>query len=348
MKKAFITGINGQDGSYLSELLLNKGYEVHGLLRRSSVMNISNIEHLYSDPHIKDAKFFLHYGDMTDSSNLLQLVRKIEPDEIYNLAAQSHVRISFDMPEYTSDVDAMGPLRLLESIRMLGMVGKVKFYQASTSEMFGKVTESPQTEDTLLHPRSPYGIAKVYAHWLTKHYREAYDMFACSGILFNHESPRRGENFVSRKITIAAVRIANGMQNCLYLGNLYAKRDWGYAEEYVDAMWRMLKQEKPDEYVIATGETHTVKEFVEAAFNELGIDIAWEGEGMDENGVNRANGQVIVRIDPYYFRPTEVDLLIGDSSKAERVFGWKAQMKFRELAALMVREDLNRFKRLKV
>ncbi len=344
MKKAFITGINGQDGSYLSELLLEKGYQVHGLLRRSSVMNISNIEHLYLDPHIKEAKFFLHYGDMTDSSNLLQLVRKIEPDEIYNLAAQSHVRISFDMPEYTSDVDAMGPLRLLESVRMLGMVGKIKYYQASTSEMFGKVSESPQTENTSLHPRSPYGIAKVYAHWLTKHYREAYDMFACSGILFNHESPRRGENFVSRKITIAAIKIANGAQDCLYLGNLYAKRDWGYSKEYVEAMWRMMQLEKPDDFVIATGETHTVKEFVEAAFDELGIGISWEGEGKDERGVNRANGRVIVRIDPYYFRPAEVDLLVGDSSKAERAFGWKAQMKFRELAALMVREDLKRIK----
>ncbi len=339
MKKALITGINGQDGSYLAELLVSKEYEVHGLIRRSSVMNIGNIEHLYMDPHVKDASFFLHYGDLTDSSNLLQLIRKIEPDEIYNLAAQSHVRISFDTPEYTSDVNALGALRLLEAVRMLGKTDMTKFYQASTSEMFGKVAESPQTEKTLLHPRSPYGIAKVYAHWLTRHYREAYGMFACSGILFNHESPRRGENFVSRKITMAVARIAAGEQDCLYLGNLYAKRDWGYSKEYVEAMWLMLQQPEPDDFVIATGETHTVKEFVEAAFRHVGIELDWQGEGLDEKGVDRATSKVVVRIDPYYFRPAEVDLLVGDASKAERVLGWKAKTKFAELARLMMNEE---------
>jgi len=345
MKKAFITGINGQDGSYLSELLLEKGYEVHGLLRRSSVMKMDNIDHLYKDLHKEGARFFLHYGDLTDSSNLLHLVSKIQPDEIYNLAAQSHVRISFDTPEYTSDVNALGPMRLLEAIRMLGMTDKIRFYQASTSEMFGKVAESPQTEATIFHPRSPYGIAKLYGHWITTHYREAYNMFACSGILFNHESPRRGENFLTRKVTIAATRIVKGLQDCMYLGNLYAKRDWGYSKEYVEAMWLMLQQSTPEDYVIATGETRTVKEFVDAAFHELGITLEWRGEGIEEHAVNPANGQTVVRIDPYYYRPAEVDLLIGDSAKAERQLGWKAKTTFQDLVSLMVREDLKKLER---
>lgn len=342
MKKAFITGITGQDGSYLSELLLEKGYEVHGLLRRSSVMNISNIEHLYLDPHIKDAKFFLHYGDMTDSSNLINLFQKIQPDEVYNLAAQSHVRISFDTPEYTADVNAIGPLRLVEAIRSQGMTDRVRLYQASTSEMFGKVAESPQTESTPFHPRSPYGIAKMYAHWLMLNCREAYNMFASSGILFNHESPRRGENFVSRKVTIAVAKIAKGLQDTLYLGNMNAKRDWGYSKEYVEAMWLMLQQDAPQDYVIATGETHTVREFTELAFKEVGIDIVWQGEGLDELGVDAKTGKVLVKIDPYYFRPTEVDLLIGDSSKAQRELGWKPKTTLHELVRMMVASDVKK------
>ncbi|HEU0050480.1 MAG TPA: GDP-mannose 4,6-dehydratase [Patescibacteria group bacterium] len=342
MKKALITGINGQDGSYLAELLIEKGYEVHGIIRRSSTVNIEKIDHLYSDLHDANTKLFLHYGDLTDSSNLLHLVQKIGPDEIYNLAAQSHVRISFDTPEYTADVNALGALRLLESIRMLGMVKQVKFYQASTSEMFGKAAETPQRETTVFHPRSPYGIAKLFAHWLTTHYREAYDMFSCAGILFNHESPRRGENFVTRKIVIASVNIAAGEQECLYLGNLYARRDWGYAKEYVEAMWKMLQLDQPEDFVIATGETHTVKEFIEIAFKEVGIPIVWRGSGIDEQGVNELNGKTVVRIDPYFFRPAEVDLLLGDASKAARVLNWKPQTRFEELVRLMVRAELAR------
>ncbi len=343
MKKAFVTGINGQDGSYLAEFLLEKGYEVHGLIRRSSLMRIDNIDHLYNDPHVKDSRFFLHYGDVTDSSNLLHLMQKIQPDEVYNLAAQSHVRISFDTPEYTADANAIGPLRLLEALRMLGMEKHVKFYQASTSEMFGKVVETPQKETTPFYPRSPYGIAKLFAHWLTTHYREAYQMYACAGILFNHESPRRGENFVSRKITMAVVRIAHGLQDTLYLGNLYAKRDWGYAKEYVDAIWRMMQLDRPEDFVIATGETHTVKEFVDLAFREAGIPLVWQGEGIDEKGIHSVTNQVLVQIDPYYFRPSEVDLLIGDAARAEQVLHWKAQTKFEELARLMLQADLKRF-----
>ncbi len=340
MKKALITGVNGQDGSYLAELLLDGGYEVHGIIRRSSINKIEKIEHLSNDPHDPNGRFFLHYGDLTDSSNLLYLLQRIQPDEIYNLAAQSHVRISFDTPEYTSNVNALGPLRLLEAVRMIGRTKDVKYYQASTSEMFGKVVETPQRETTPFYPRSPYGIAKLYAHWLTRHYREAYGMFACSGILFDHESPRRGENFVSRKVTMAIARIVAGHDETLYLGNLYAKRDWGFAKEYVDAMWRMLQQDAPDDYVVSTGETHTVKEFVELAFQEAGIGLAWEGEGLDEKGINRSTGKVLVKIDPYFFRPAEVDLLIGDASKAARVLGWTPKMKFPELVRLMVREDI--------
>jgi len=344
-KVALITGVTGQDGAYLAELLLSKGYEVHGIKRRSSLFNTDRIDHLYQDPHEKNVKFKLHYGDLTDSSNLTRIVQEVQPDEIYNLAAQSHVKVSFETPEYTANSDAVGTLRLLEAIRILGLEKKTKFYQASTSELYGKVQEIPQTEKTPFYPRSPYGVAKLYAFWIVKNYREAYDMYACNGILFNHESPLRGETFVTRKITRAAARIKLGLQDCMYLGNLDAKRDWGHAKDYVEGMWRMLQQEKADDYVLATGETIEVREFVTKAFKELEIEVEWKGQGVDEIGINKATGAEIVKIDPKYFRPTEVDLLVGDSTKARTELGWKPNFGVDELVKDMVKADLALFKR---
>lgn len=344
-KVALITGVTGQDGAYLADLLLKKGYEVHGIKRRSSLFNTDRIDHLYQDPHEKNVKFKLHYGDMTDSSNLTRIVQEVQPDEIYNLAAQSHVMVSFETPEYTANSDAVGTLRLLEAIRILGLEKKTKFYQASTSELYGKVQEIPQTEKTPFYPRSPYGVAKLYAFWIVKNYREAYDMYACNGILFNHESPLRGETFVTRKITRAAARIKLGMQDCMYLGNLDAKRDWGHAKDYVEGMWRMLQQDKPDDYVLATGETIEVREFVTKAFQELEIEVEWKGSGVKEIGTNKATGDEIVKIDPKYFRPTEVDLLVGDATKARTELGWKTTFGVDELVKDMVRADLALFKR---
>ena len=341
-KKALITGITGQDGSYLAELLLNKDYEVHGMIRRASSFNRERIEHLYKDPHGKSLSLFLHYGDLTDSSNMNRMLERIEPDEIYNLAAQSHVRVSFDVPEYTADVDAVGTLRLLDAIKETGI--KSRFYQASTSELYGKVREVPQSEKTPFYPRSPYGVAKLYAYWIVVNYREAYALHASNGILFNHESPRRGENFVTRKITLGAAAIKAGKQECLYLGNLDAKRDWGYAPDYVRAMWLMLQQPKPDDYVIATGETHAVREFIEKSFGALGIALEWQGKEVDEIGVDKASGRVIVRIDPKYFRPTEVDLLLGDPSKAKTALSWKPSVTFDELVAIMTKADYDKIK----
>ncbi len=337
-KTALITGITGQDGSYLAELLLEKGYEVHGIVRRSSTFNTDRIDHIFQDPHTKKASLFLHYGDLTDSSNLSRLIETIKPDEIYNLGAQSHVRVSFDMPEYTGDVVALGTLRLLDAIRESGV--KTKLYQASSSEMYGLVQKVPQDEETPFYPRSPYGVAKVYGFWITKNYRESYNLFACNGILFNHESPRRGETFVTRKITRGLSRIKLGIDSTLYLGNLDAKRDWGYAKDYVEGMWLMLQQEEPDDYVLATNETHTVREFVEATANHLGFDITWRGEGIKEEGVDAKTGKVIVRIDEKYFRPAEVDLLIGDYTKAKKKLGWEPKVTFKELAKIMVESDL--------
>lgn len=344
-KVALITGVTGQDGAYLAEFLLSKGYEVHGIKRRSSLFNTDRIDHLYQDPHEKDVKFKLHYGDMTDSSNLTRIVQEIQPDEVYNLAAQSHVKVSFETPEYTANSDAMGTLRILEAIRILGLEKKTKFYQASTSELYGKVQEIPQKETTPFYPRSPYGVAKLYAFWIVKNYREAYDMYACNGILFNHESPLRGETFVTRKITRAAARIKLGLQETVYLGNLDAKRDWGHARDYVKGMWLMLQQDKAEDYVLATGKTIEVREFVTKAFKELDIEIEWEGKGVEEVGINKANGKEIVKVDPKYFRPTEVDLLVGDPSKAEKDLGWKASMGVDELVKDMVQADLALFKR---
>lgn len=344
-KVALITGVTGQDGSYLAELLLSKGYEVHGIKRRSSLFNTDRIDHLYQDPHEKNVKFKLHYGDLTDSSNLTRIVQEVQPDEIYNLAAQSHVKVSFETPEYTANSDAVGTLRLLEAIRILGLEKKTKFYQASTSELYGKVQEIPQTEKTPFYPRSPYGVAKLYAFWIVKNYREAYDMYACNGILFNHESPLRGETFVTRKITRAAARIKLGLQDCMYLGNLDAKRDWGHAKDYVEGMWRMLQQDKADDYVLATGETIEVREFVTKAFKKLEIEVEWKGQGVDEIGINKATGAEIVKIDPKYFRPTEVDLLVGDSTKARTELGWKPTFGVDELVKDMVKADLALFKR---
>ena len=340
MKKALITGVTGQDGSYLAELLLKKGYEVHGLKRRASSFNSSRVDHLYRDPHLADARFFMHYADMTDTSNLVRLIQQIEPDEIYNLAAQSHVQVSFECPEYTAETDATGVLRLLEAIRILGLEQKIRFYQASTSELFGRVRETPQNENTPFYPRSPYACAKLYAYWIVVNYREAYGIHASNGILFNHESPRRGETFVTRKITMAAANIALGNLDCLYLGNLNAKRDWGFAGDYVEAMWLMLQQEKPDDFVIATGRTTAVRDFVALAFKEIGIDIVWNGSGLDETGADAKTGKILVRVDPRYFRPTEVDLLLGDPSKAYRTLGWKPKVTLEELAHLMVASDL--------
>ena len=336
LKKTLITGITGQDGSYLAELLLEKGYEVHGMLRRSSSFNTGRIDHLYNDPGILDKRMYLHYGDLTDSSNLNRLLEKIEPDEIYNLGAQSHVQVSFEVPEYTAEVDAIGTLRFLDAIKDTGV--KTKFYQASTSELYGKTQDVPQSEKTPFYPRSPYGVAKIYGYWIIVNYREAYDLFACNGILFNHESPRRGPTFVTRKITRAAARIKYGIQEKLVLGNLDAKRDWGYAPEYVEGMWLMLQQEEPDDFVMATGEAHTVREFVDLAFRELDIELEWKGEGVDEKGID-SKSNVRVEIDKRYFRPTEVDFLIGDASKAERELSWKAVTKFENLVAIMAKAD---------
>ena len=368
MKRALITGITGQDGSYLTEILLEKGYEVHGIIRKSSSFNTGRIDHLYSDKNILNKKMFLHYGDLVDTSNLNRLLEKIEPDEIYNLAAQSHVKVSFEIPDYTGQVDALGTLRFLDAIREVGL-GKVKFYQASTSELFGKVREVPQKETTPFYPRSPYGVAMLYGFWIIVNYREAYNIFASNGILFNHESPRRGETFVTRKITRAVVRIATGIQKALLLGNLDAKRDWGFAPEYCEGMWRILQHDKAEDFVLATGETHTVKEFVEKSFKAGGIELAWEGRGVDKKGkVKKINweaakklvgedvyskcrfpltsklkiGDVVIAVDPNYYRPTEVDLLIGDPSKARKLLGWKAKTKFDDLIILMVKSDLEK------
>ena len=342
MKKALITGITGQDGSYLTELLLKKGYEVHGIIRRSSSFNTFRIDHLYKDESILNKSLFLHYGDLTDSSNLNRLVEKIQPDEIYNLGAQSHVQVSFELPEYTAEVDGVGTLRFLDAIRETGI--KTKFYQASTSELYGKVQEIPQTEQTPFYPRSPYGVAKLYAYWIVVNYREAYDIFACNGILFNHESERRGKTFVTRKISVAVSKIILGLQDSLSIGNLDAKRDWGYAPEYCEGMWRMLQAEKPDDYVMATGETHTVREFIEESFDVLGEEIIWEGEGIDEKGILKSSGQMVVNINPRYFRPTEVELLIGDASKAKTNLGWVPKVTFKELVKIMVTADYKKQK----
>jgi GDPmannose 4,6-dehydratase len=369
LKKALITGITGQDGSYLTELLLEKGYVVHGIIRRSSSFNTGRIDHLYNDPEILNKKLFLHYGDLVDTSNMNRLLEKIEPDEIYNLAAQSHVKVSFEVPDYTAQVDALGTLRFLDAIREVGL-RKVKFYQASTSELYGKVREIPQNEKTPFYPRSPYGVAKLYGYWIIVNYREAYDIFASNGILFNHESPRRGETFVTRKITRAASRIAAGLQKQLLLGNMEAKRDWGFAPEYCEGMWKILQHEKADDFVLATGETQTVRRFAELTFYNLGIELEWKGKGIDDTGViktidlnkaeeligyssNKNNyindftkelkpGDVVVAVDPNYYRPTEVDLLIGDAFKAEKLLGWKAKTNFEELVKLMIKSDMDK------
>jgi len=340
-KKALITGVTGQDGSYLAEFLLSKGYEVHGIKRRSSSFNTDRIDHLYQDPHERGVRLFLHYGDLTDSTNLIRIVQQVQPDEIYNLAAQSHVAVSFETPEYTANADAIGTLRLLESIRILGLAHKTRFYQASTSEMFGLVQETPQRETTPFYPRSPYGAAKVYGHWITVNYREAYGLYACSGILFNHESPIRGETFVTRKITRGLARISQRMEKCIYLGNLDSQRDWGHARDYVRAQWLMLQQEKPDDFVIATGEQHSVREFVAAAGTEVGMRIEFRGKGLDEQGVDARTGNVVVRVDPRYFRPTEVETLLGDPSRARARLGWKPEHSFADLVREMVASDLD-------
>lgn len=340
-KKALITGITGQDGSYLAELLLEKGYEVHGVIRRSSSFNTGRIDHIFNDPKYSGKTFFLHHGDITDTSNINRLLEKIVPDEIYNLAAQSHVKVSFEVPEYTAEVDAIGTLRFLDAIREVGI--KTKFYQASTSELYGKVQAIPQDEKTPFYPRSPYGVAKLYGYWIIVNYREAYNIFACNGILFNHESPRRGETFVTRKITMAAARIKLGLQQKLLLGNLNAKRDWGYAPEYVEGMWRMLQLDAPEDFVLATGETHTVREFVDAAFGELDMPLKWVGEGDQEKGL--LNGKIVVEVDPKYYRPTEVDILIGNPTKAKAKLGWEAKTKFADLARLMAKADFELVKK---
>jgi len=339
-KTALITGITGQDGSYLAELLLDKNYIVHGIKRRSSSFNTERIDHLYQDPRVTKNNFFLHYGDLTDSTNIISLIQKIQPDEIYNLAAQSHVHVSFQIPEYTANVDATGTLRILEAVRLLGLEKKTKIYQASTSELYGLVQEIPQNEKTPFYPRSPYGVAKLYGYWMTVNYRESYNIFACNGILFNHESPRRGETFVSRKITRAVAAISNGKQNKLFLGNLDAKRDWGHAKDYVEGMWLMLQQDKPDDFVLATGKMHSVRECVEKAFSFVNIPITWKGEGLDEKGFNSVTGEVLVEVDPYYFRPAEVSLLLGDASKAKEKLGWQPAISFEELIREMVESDL--------
>lgn len=345
MKTALITGITGQDGAYLAELLLAKGYTVHGIKRRASMFNTDRIDHLYRDPHERGVKLKLHYGDLTDATNLIRIIQETQPDEIYNLAAQSHVMVSFETPEYTANSDALGTLRMLEAIRILGLAKKTRFYQASTSELYGKVQEIPQTETTPFYPRSPYGVAKLYSYWITVNYREAYDFFACNGILFNHESPIRGETFVTRKITRAVARIKLGLQKKMYLGNLNSKRDWGHARDYVEAQWLMLQQDKPEDFVIATGEQHSVREFVEAAFHEVGIHIRWKGEGILEKGYEGDTEKIIIEVDKRYFRPTEVDTLLGDPSKAKEKLGWSPKVTFKELVSEMVREDLKEAER---
>ena len=348
-KVALITGITGQDGSYLAEFLVEKGYEVHGILRRSSSFNTGRIEHLYLDEWVRDMKkkrlIELHWGDMTDSSSLIRIISEIRPDEIYNLAAQSHVKVSFDVPEFTAEVDAVGVLRLLEAVRIVGLADKCRIYQASTSELYGKVQEVPQSESTPFYPRSPYGVAKLYGFWVMKNYRESYGMYCCNGILFNHESERRGENFVTRKITLAAARIAKGLQDKLYLGNLNALRDWGYAKDYIECMWLMLQQDQADDFVIATGESHSVREFCTLAFKEAGIELRWEGSGVDEKGIDVQTGKVLVEVDPKYFRPAEVEQLLGDPTKARTVLGWNPQKtSFEELVRIMVQHDMNELK----
>ena len=339
LKKALITGVTGQDGAYLAELLLKKGYEVHGIKRRASLFNTDRIDHLYQDPHVSGRNFILHYGDLTDSTNLIRIIQQVQPDEIYNLAAMSHVAVSFESPEYTANADGLGTLRILEAIRILGLEKKTRFYQASTSELYGLVQEVPQKETTPFYPRSPYAVAKLYAYWITVNYREAYGLYACNGILFNHESPLRGETFVTRKITRALARIKLGLQDCLYLGNLDALRDWGHARDYVEMQWLMLQQTQPEDFVIATGVQYSVRAFVDAAARELGIEITWTGAGVEETGIDQA-GRTIVRVDPRYFRPTEVETLLGDPTKAKEKLGWTPQTSFQELVAEMVREDL--------
>ena len=344
-KIALITGVTGQDGAYLSDLLLNKNYEVHGIKRRSSSFNTSRIDHLYQDKHQENVHFFLHYGDLTDSTNLIRILQEVQPDEIYNLGAQSHVKVSFEVPEYTANSDALGTLRLLEAIRILKMGGKVKFYQASTSELYGKVQEIPQNEQTPFYPRSPYGVAKLYAFWIVKNYREAYNIFACNGILFNHESPLRGETFVTRKITRAAVKIHLGLQKKLFLGNLDAKRDWGHAKDYVEGMWKILQIKKPEDFVLATGKTATIRTFCELAFKELNIIINWSGSGINEVGIDSSNGNEIISVDLNYFRPTEVDHLIGDASKAKELLNWSPKYDLSSLVKEMINSDLEIIKK---
>ena len=344
-KTALITGITGQDGSYLAELLLDKGYVVHGIKRRSSSFNTQRVDHLYTDPHFNGLPFYMHYGDMTDSTNLIRIIEETQPDEIYNLAAMSHVQVSFDSPEYTADVDGLGAMRMLEAIRILGMEKKTKFYQASTSELYGKVQETPQKETTPFYPRSPYAVAKLYAYWITINYREAYGIYAANGILFNHESPRRGETFVTRKITRAAVRIAEGVQEKLFLGNMNAKRDWGHTKDFVKGMWLMMQQDEPDDFVLATGETTSVRDFCNMAFGHLGIELEWKGEGLEEKGVNKATGKSIIEVDPQYFRPTEVELLLGDPTKAQEKLGWTFEYTVNDLVKEMVDSDMKELKR---
>jgi len=339
-KVALITGITGQDGAYLAEFLLSKGYEVHGIKRRASSFNTDRIDHLYKDPHEKDRKFILHYGDLTDSTNLIRIIQEVQPDEIYNLAAQSHVAVSFETPEYTANADALGTLRLLEAIRILGLEKKTRFYQASTSELFGKVQEIPQKETTPFYPRSPYAVAKLYSYWICVNYREAYGIYACNGILFNHESPIRGETFVTRKITRAVARIKLGLQDTMYLGNLDSKRDWGHAKDYVKMQWLMLQQDEPEDFCISTGVQYSVRDFVNAAFKEVGISVRWEGSGVKEKGVDEQSGNVLVEVDPRYFRPTEVETLLGDSTKAREKLGWTPEISLEKMVAEMVREDL--------
>lgn len=344
-KRALITGITGQDGAYLTELLLEKGYEVHGVKRRASLFNTDRIDHLYQDPHEKNIRLKLHYGDLTDSTNLIRIVQEVKPDEIYNLAAMSHVKVSFDTPEYTANADGIGTLRILEAIRILGMEKDVRFYQASTSELYGLVQEVPQSETTPFYPRSPYGVAKLYGFWIVKNYRESYGMHASNGILFNHESPLRGETFVTRKITRAVARIHHGLQDVLHLGNLDAKRDWGHAKDYVEGMWRMLQQETPDDYVLATGRTIPIRDFVNMAFSEVGVELEWRGSGVDEQGFDKQTGALRVAVDPRYFRPAEVELLVGDASKAKRVLGWEPTHSLEQLCAEMVASDLALFEK---
>ena len=339
-KKALITGITGQDGAYLAEFLLDKGYQVHGIKRRSSLFNTDRIDHLYQDPHEKNRNLILHYGDLTDSTNLIRILQQVQPDEVYNLAAQSHVAVSFESPEYTADTDALGTLRLLEGIRLLGLENKTRFYQAPTSEHYGKVQETPQTEETPFYPRSPSGVAKLYAYWITVNYREAYNIYACNGILFNHESPLRGETFVTRKITRAIARISLGLQDCLFLGNLNAKRDWGHAKDYVKMQWLMLQQDHPEDFVIATGKQYSVRDFVNIAAKELNIEISWKGKGVDEKGFDKKTNNQIVAVDPKYFRPTEVESLLGDPLKAKQKLGWEPEITFQELVTEMVQQDL--------